>query len=110
MESVDRLPNIKQSKQDTSRHSEHLHRFRFDRRSQHGVEAGARHDVDLCSENVADLIMNVDQIDQAEARVVGIEEQIDVAGRPRLIPCDRPEQVKPRDDLITWQRVSCTIC
>jgi hypothetical protein len=75
--------------------SEHAHRFRFDSLAQHRMEAGPRHHVGFRTEDIAHPFLDIDQFDEAETWVVGIEEQIDVAVRPVLPSGDGAEQVQP---------------
>jgi hypothetical protein len=76
---------------------ENAQRFRFDPWSKHRVQAGSCHDVGFCAEDLTDLVLHIDQFDETEARVIGIEEQIDIAIRPGFSAGDRAEQVEPSD-------------
>jgi hypothetical protein len=77
--------------------SENAQRFRFDLRPQHWMQAGARHHIGFRAEDEADTILDIDQLDETEARVVGIEKQIDITVRPGFAPGDRAEQVQSSD-------------
>jgi hypothetical protein len=75
--------------------SKHAYRFRFDSLAKHRMEAGSRHHVGFRTEDIAHPFLDIDQFDEAETWVVGIEEQIDVAVRPGLQSGDRAEQMQP---------------
>lgn len=61
------------------------------------MDAASAHHVGAGVQQLGDAVVEGDQLDQAEMRIVEIEEQIDIAVRPRLVLGDRPEQVKTRD-------------
>jgi|SRR5450631_3908566 hypothetical protein len=75
--------------------SEYAQRLCFDSVPQHGMQAGARHHVGSRAEDIADPILDVDQFDQIEARVVRVEEKIDIAVRSSLLAGDGAEQIEP---------------
>lgn len=77
--------------------SEHAQCLGFDPVAQHKVQAGPRYHVGLRAEDIADTILHVDQFDEAEAGVICVEEQIDVAVRSCLLAGDGAEQVEPGD-------------
>jgi hypothetical protein len=59
------------------------------------MQTGPRHHIGFRPEDIADTIPNNDQLDQAEPRVVRIEEEIDIAVRSGFLPGDRAELVQP---------------
>jgi len=61
------------------------------------MQAGPRHHIGFRAKDIAHLLLDIDQLDQTEARVVGIEEKIDIAVRPGFPPGDRTEQIEPSD-------------
>src|SRR5665213_3586348 len=77
--------------------SENAQRCRFDLRPKHWMQAGPRHHIGFRAKDEADLILDIDQLNQTEARIVGVEEKIDIAVRPGLPAGDRAEQIKPSD-------------
>jgi hypothetical protein len=75
--------------------SENAQRFRFDLRPKHWMQAGPRHHIGLRAQDIADTILDIDQLDQTEARIVGIEEKVDIAVRTGFPTGDRAEQIEP---------------
>lgn len=73
--------------------SEHAQNFRLDLLAQAGVEAGAGHDVGFHAKDGGYLFLDTDEFDQAEARVVRVEKEIDIAVRGGLLAGDGAEQV-----------------
>jgi hypothetical protein len=71
--------------------------FRFNCGSKHGMQACPRHDVGLGAEDVADAILNIDQLDQTEARVVRIEEKVGIAVRLGVASPDGTEEIQACD-------------
>jgi hypothetical protein len=61
------------------------------------MKARPCHHVGLGAEDVMDAFLHVHQVDETEARIVGIEEQIHVAISSGFLPGDRSEQVKTSD-------------
>src|SRR5215472_2904884 len=61
------------------------------------MQAGPRHHVGFRTQDFADAILDIDQLNQTETWVIGIEEEIDIAVRPGLPPGDRTKQVESRD-------------
>ena len=53
-----------------------------------------RHHIGLRTQDVMHAFLHVHQFDQAEARIVGVEEKIHIAFSARLLASHRPEQVK----------------
>jgi hypothetical protein len=72
--------------------SENAQRFGFDLRPKHGVQDGSRHYIGFCAEDVAYLLLDIDQLNQTEAWVVGIEKEIDIAVRPGVLPGNGAKQ------------------
>ena len=66
-------------------HSKHLQGGAFDGRAQTRVDARPAHHVGAGVQPFGDAVVQGDKLDQAEMRIVEIEEQIDVAVRPRLV-------------------------
>lgn len=73
---------------------EHAQSFRLDLLAKTGVEAGAGHDIGFNAEDGGNLLLNVNEFDQAETRVVRVEEQIDVAVSSSLLAGDRAEKIQ----------------
>ena len=59
------------------------------------MDAAAAHDIDGRLHKLADPAAQGDEFHQAEARILKVEEQIDVAGRAGLAPGDGSEQKQP---------------
>src|ERR1700679_2810291 len=77
--------------------SENAQCCRFDLRPKHWMQAGSRHHIGFRAKDVAYLLLDIDQLNQTEARIVGVEEKIDIAVRPGFPAGDRAEQVKSSD-------------
>lgn len=58
------------------------------------MQAVAGHDVGGRAEDVADETTNTHELDQTELRIVVIEEQIDIAVRPRVASRCRAEEIE----------------
>jgi hypothetical protein len=56
--------------------SEVAHRFRFDTVSNRRMQAGGRHYIGCRSQYFADTILDVDQFNKAETRIVGVKEML----------------------------------
>ncbi len=57
----------------------------------------ARHDIRLRPQYIANAGLHVHQFDEAESRIIGVEEQIDVTICSRLISGHRTEKIKMSD-------------
>lgn len=60
------------------------------------MKAGTGHDVCFYAQDRVDLLLQVDKLDQAESRVIRIEEEVDIAVGSALVARDGPEQIKMR--------------
>ena len=65
--------------------SENALSFGLDPRPKHWMQARACRHIAFRAKDGAHALLNVDQLDEAEARIVGVEEKIDIAMQPRLI-------------------------
>ena len=79
------------------------------------MQAGARRHIGFRAEDVADAILNIDQLNQTEPWIVGIEKQIDIAVRPGVLPGNRvnrkdntPRRQEARQDTRMGQRPRLT--
>ena len=70
--------------------------FRLDLLTKTGVEASAGHDVGFHAQDGGYLVLDIDEFDQAEARVVRVEKEIDIAVGGGLLAGDGAEQVELR--------------
>jgi len=61
------------------------------------MQAVAGHEIGLRTEDVAHDLLCADERDQAEAGLVRLEEEIDVALRPRVVAGRLSEQIEPTD-------------
>jgi hypothetical protein len=56
--------------------SEVAHCYRLDTRSDHRMQAGARHYIGCRSQYFADTMLDVDQFNKADTRIVGVKEML----------------------------------
>jgi hypothetical protein len=63
------------------------------------VEAVAGHDIGFEAEDGADPVLDQHQHDQAEPRIIVVEEQVDVAPTVRFVAGSRAEQIERGDAL-----------
>ena len=75
--------------------SKNAQRFRLDLRPKHWMEAGPRHHIGVRAKDITHLLLDIDQLNEAAARIVGIEEKIDIAVRTGFPAGDRAERIKP---------------
>jgi hypothetical protein len=55
--------------------SKHAQSFRFDLAPEHWMRAGTGHHVGLPAKDIAHLFLDIDELDQTEAGVVGIKKK-----------------------------------
>ena len=82
-------------------HSKNLNGAVFDAGAQRRMQASPTHDVGLGPENLSHALLQLGQLDEAEAGVIEVEEQIDVAGGAGLAARHGAEQVQARDSKTT---------